>query len=143
MNSIIIIGRLTRDPDVSTAASGTLLARYTLAVDRRGKNSETDFIPCVAFNRAAEFAQTWLHKGMKICVRGELQTGSYTDREGNKRNTFNVVVAEHEFCERANAPQSAAPQQQTAPPQTRSDAKSVVDGFLAMPDGIQEELPFE
>ena len=143
MNTIIIIGRLTRDPDVSTAASGTLLARYTLAVDRRGKNSETDFIPCIAFNKSAEFAQTWLHKGMKICVRGELQTGSYTDRDGNKRYTYNVVVAEHEFCERANAPQSSAPQQQTAPPQTRSDAKSVVDGFLAIPDGMQEELPFE
>lgn len=137
MNNIIIIGRLTRDPETSTAASGTNVARYTLAVDRRGKNSETDFIPCVAFNRAAEFAQTWLHKGMKICVRGELQTGSYTDREGNKRNTFNIVVAEHEFCERANAPQS-----QTAPP-PKTDLKSIIDGFIAMPDGIQEELPFE
>ena len=141
MNSIIMIGRLTRDPETTTAASGTTVARYTLAVDRRGKDAQTDFIPCVAFNRAAEFAQNWLHKGMKICIRGELQTNSYTDRDGNKRNTFNIVVAEHDFCERAS--QNAAPQ--TTPPQTpqKGNSMSAIDGFLAIPDGVQEELPFE
>lgn len=139
MNSIILIGRLTRDVEVNTAASGTTFAKYTLAVDRFGKDAPTDFIPCIAFNKSAEFAQKWLHKGMKICVRGELQTGSYTDRDGNKRNTFNVVIAEHDFCERPNQT-GATP---SAPPQQKTDIKSVVDGFLAIPDGIQEELPFE
>lgn len=134
MNTIILIGRLTRDVETSTAASGTTVARYTLAVDRRGKDSQTDFIPCVAFNKSAEFANNWLHKGMKICVRGDLQTGSYTDRDGNKRNTFNVVVAEHDFCERPNTPQTAPK------PQTNNTA---MDGFMSIPDGVQEELPFE
>lgn len=141
MNTIILIGRLTRDVETSTTQSGTTVARYTLAVDRRGKDAQTDFIPCVAFNKSAEFAQRWLRKGLKICVRGELQTGSYTDRDGNKRNTFNVVVAEHDFCERPNTGQTAA--QQTAPPPAQMQNNAAFDGFMAIPGGIQEELPFE
>ena len=142
MNTIILIGRLTRDVEKSTSASGTTVARYTLAVDRRGKDAPTDFIPCVAFNKAADFAAKWLHKGTKICVRGELQTGSYTDKDGNKRNTYNVVVSEHDFCERPNTDQTAAP---FAPvtAQTRPQNNAAMDGFMSIPDGIQEELPFE
>ena len=142
MNTIILIGRLTRDPETKTGASGTTVARYTLAVDRRGKDTPTDFIPCVAFNKAADFAAMWLHKGTKICVRGELQTGSYTDKDGNKRNTYNVVVSEHDFCERPNTAQDAAP---FAPvtAQTRPQNNAAMDGFMSIPDGIQEELPFE
>lgn len=142
MNTIILIGRLTRDVETSTAASGTTVARYTLAVDRRGKDAPTDFIPCVSFNKAADFAAKWLHKGTKICVRGELQTGSYTDKDGNKRNTYNVVVSEHDFCERPNTDQTAAP---FAPvtAQTKPQNNAAMDGFMSIPDGIQEELPFE
>lgn len=138
MNTIILIGRLTRDPETNTAASGTTVARYTLAVDRRGKDAPTDFIPCVAFNKSADFATKWLHKGTKICVRGELQTGSYTDKDGNKRNTYNVVVSEHDFCERPNTDQTAAPQ--TAPKQMQNNA--AFDGFMQIPDGV-DDLPFE
>lgn len=142
MNTIILIGRLTRDPETSTAASGTNVARYSLAVDRRGKDAPTDFIPCVAFNKAADFAAKWLHKGTKICVRGELQTGSYTDKDGNKRNTYNVVVSEHDFCERPNTAQEATP---FAPvtAQTRPQNNAAMDGFMSIPDGIEDELPFE
>lgn len=144
MNTIIIIGRLTRDPGTSTAASGTNVARYTLAVDRRGKDAQTDFIPCVAFNKSAEFAARWLHKGMKICVRGELQTGSYTDRDGNKRNTFNVVVGEHDFCDRPNQnAESGGNSFATANSTPQRQNSAAMDGFMAIPDGIQEELPFE
>lgn len=144
MNTIILIGRLTRDVETSTTQSGTTVARYTLAVDRRGKDAQTDFIPCVAFNRAADFATKWLHKGTKICVRGELQTGSYTDKDGNRRNTFNVVVAEHDFCERPNAAQDAAPfAPVNAPAAMTAQNNSAFDGFMAIPGGIQEELPFE
>lgn len=145
MNTIILIGRLTRDPETSTAASGTNVARYSLAVDRRGKDAPTDFIPCVAFNKAAEFAGRWLHKGMKICVRGELQTGSYTDKDGNRRNTFNVVVAEHDFCEKANAAQDAPPFAPVdAPAPSSAQNNAAFDGFMSIPgDIVQGELPFE
>lgn len=144
MNTIILIGRLTRDVETSTTQSGTTVARYTLAVDRRGKDAQTDFIPCVAFNKSAEFAQRWLRKGLKICVRGELQTGSYTDKDGNRRNTYNVVVAEHDFCEKANAAQDAPPFAPVNAPAPRSAQNNAAfDGFMAIPDGIQEELPFE
>lgn len=104
MNVVILQGRLTRDPDVRYAQNEnqTAIARYTLAVDRYRKgdgDSESDFISCVAFRKAAEFAGKYLHKGMKISIRGRIQTGSYTNREGVKVYTTDVVVEEHHFCE--------------------------------------------
>ena len=145
MNTIILIGRLTRDVETSTTQSGTTVARYTLAVDRRGKDAQTDYIPCVAFNKSAEFAQRWLRKGLKICVRGELQTGSYTDKDGKRRNTYNVVVAEHDFCEKANAAQDAPPFAPVNAPAPRSAQNNAAfDGFMSIPgDIMQGELPFE
>ena len=102
MNKVILAGRLTKDPDVrySQGENAMCIARYNLAVDRRGKDKEADFISCVAFGKSGEFAEKYLKKGMKIIVSGRIQTGNYTDKEsGKKIYTTDVVVEEHEFCE--------------------------------------------
>ena len=101
-NKVVLSGRLTRDPDVrySQGENAMCIARYNLAVDRRGKDKEADFISCVAFGKSGEFAEKYLKKGMKIIVSGRIQTGNYTDKEtGKKVYTTDVVVEEHEFCE--------------------------------------------
>ena len=98
MNKVVLIGRLVKNPDIRTNENGSI-ARYTLAVDRR-KKEQADFIPCIVFGRGAEFAEKYLLKGMKIAVVGHIQTGSYTNRDGNKVYTTDVVVEEQEFCER-------------------------------------------
>ena len=113
MNKVILMGRLTRDPEVrysQNSENPLAIARYTLAVDRRfnargnGDNQQTaDFINCVAFGRGGEFAEKYLHKGMKICVSGRIQTGSYTNKEGQKVYTTDVVAEDQEFCESKNA----------------------------------------
>ena len=104
MNKVILMGRLTRDPDIrySTGESATAVARYTLAVDRRFRRDgeqTADFIGCVAFGRNAEFAEKYLHQGTKIVAVGRIQTGSYTNRDGQKVYTTDVVVEEQEFAE--------------------------------------------
>lgn len=104
MNKVILMGRLTRDPDIrySAGESSTAVARYTLAVDRRFKRdgeATADFINCVAFGRSAEFAEKYLRQGIKIAITGRIQTGSYTNREGVKVYTTDVVVEEQEFAE--------------------------------------------
>lgn len=135
MNKVILIGRLTRDPEVSYSNAGNAVAKYTLAVDRISKNTDqtADFIRCVAFNKTAEFAESYLYKGIKIAVTGHIQTGSYTGREGQTVYTTDVVVENQEFCESRNA-SSAAPSTQPS-----SDTS---DRFMNIPDGIDEELPF-
>lgn len=139
MNKVIMIGRLTSDPEVrySQGQEPIAIARYTLAVNRRFKkdgDQEADFIRCVAFGKQGEFAEKYLHKGMKIAVTGRIQTGSYTDNDGKKVYTTDIVVEEHEFCEsKASNGQAQAPA-----PQPQTDA----DGFMNIPDGIDEELPF-
>ena len=141
MNKVILMGRLTRDPEVrySQGERQMAIARYTLAVDRRGRantsNGEqtADFIQCVAFDRSAEFAEKYFHQGTKLVVTGRIQTGSYTNREGQKVYTTDVVVEEQEFAESKGASgniEGSAPQA-TDP-----------DGFMSLPDGIDEELPF-
>ena len=101
MNRVFLCCRLTRDPDVryTQGEKSTCVARYTLAVDRRTKENETDFINIVAFGKAGEFAEKYLKKGMKILVTGRIQTGSYTDKEGKKVYTTDVVAEDQEFCE--------------------------------------------
>lgn len=170
MNKVILVGRLTRDPDVRYAnkSDGTQMcvARYTLAVDRRGRQQEgeqtADFPNCVAFGRAGEFAEKWLHKGTKIIVTGHLQTGKYTNRDGVEVFTTDVVVDEHEFAEPAGTGQSAkeqAPQRQTQQrqpaPRSRSQQtqqtqrtgrgrqpqEQEYDRYLDVHNG-DEELPF-
>ena len=144
MNKVILMGRLTRDPEVrySQGDQATAIARYTLAVDRRfrrdGDQQSADFIGCVAFGRAAEFAEKYFRKGTKIAVTGRIQTGSYTNKDGQKVYTTDVVVEEQEFAESKNA--SGAQSYQTSPaPAPSVDAG---DGFMNIPDGIDEELPF-
>ena len=112
MNKVILMGRLTRDPEVrySQGDNAMAIARYSLAVDRRGSKKDSgsneqtaDFINIVAFGKSGEFAEKYLHKGMKICVSGRIQTGSYTNKEGQKVYTTEVVVDDQEFCESKNA----------------------------------------
>lgn len=123
MNNVVLMGRLTKDPDVRTA-NEIKIAKYTLAVDRR-KKDETDFISCVAFGKTAEFADTYLHKGMKIAVTGRIQTGSYTNKDGQKVYTTDVIIESHEFAEsKGTAKQESS------------------DDFMDIPDGIDEQLPF-
>ena len=154
MNKVILMGRLTRDPDVrvSTGERQMSIARYTLAVDRRFKrdgDQTADFIGCVAFGRSAEFAEKYLRQGTKIVVEGRIQTGSYTNKEGQKVYTTDVVVENQEFAESKNASagnggnysanrsygqQSHGGQQSSA---------AIGDGFMNIPDGVEDEgLPF-
>ncbi len=146
MNKVILMGRLTRDPDVRYSQSGEgsmAVARYTLAVDRRrssSSNSEqtADFIGCVAFGRSAEFAEKYLHQGTKIVVTGRIQTGSYTNKDGQKVYTTDVVVEEQEFAESKSS--SSAEGYVPSRPQPSASAG---DGFMNIPDGVEDEgLPF-
>ena len=149
MNKVILMGRLTRDPDIRYAQSESqmAIARYTLAVDRRGRRSQdgdqgqtADFINIVAFDRAGEFAEKYFRQGMRVLVSGRIQTGSYTNRDGVKVYTTEVVVEEQEFAESKNASSANTQSYQTAPaPAPSADAG---DGFMNIPDGIDEELPF-
>ena len=148
MNRVILMGRLTRDPDVrySQGGEGSMaVARYTLAVDRRrtrsneSSNEQTaDFINCVSFGRAAEFAEKYLRQGVKIAVTGRIQTGSYTNKDGVRVYTTDVVVEEQEFAESKSASDNAG----GFAPADRPSPSSAGDGFMNIPDGIDEELPF-
>ena len=138
MNKVILTGRLTRDPEVRYTAGDNQMAvaRYTLAVDRRFKRegeANADFISCVCFGKNAEFVEKYLRKGMKMAVTGRIQTGSYTNRDGQKVYTTDVVVEEHEFVENKNS---------AKPENTEREATPGPDGFMNIPDGIDEELPF-
>ena len=146
MNKVILMGRLTRDPEVrySQGDNANAVARYTLAVDRRfrreGDQQTADFINCVAFGRAAEFAERYLRQGTKIAVTGRIQTGSYTNRDGVKVYTTDVVIEEQEFAESKAASGSSNNSYQTSP--APSPSVDIGDGFMNIPDGIDEELPF-
>ena len=143
------MGRLTRDPEIrySSGENQTAIARYTLAVDRRfkrqGDDQSADFINCVVFGRGAEFAENYLHQGTKIAVTGRIQTGSYTNKEGNRVYTTDVVVEEQEFAEsKAAAVQNGNGGQSAPPVQSGAADNSNDDGFMNIPNGIEEELPF-
>jgi single-strand DNA-binding protein len=147
MNKAVLMGRLTKDPDVryTQGDQPMAIARYTLAVDRRRGRSDSDqqtadFISCVAFGKAGEFTEKYLHKGMKICVAGRIQTGSYTRQDGNKVYTTDVVVEGQEFCE-GRAANDVAHNYSTPAPQS-SGTSAALDGFMNIPEGIDEELPF-
>ena len=142
MNKVILMGRLTRDPDVrySAGENSTAVARYTLAVDRRfrrdGDSATADIIGCVAFGR----------QGTKIAITGRIQTGSYANRESQKVYTTDVVVEEQEFAESKNAGGNnggySAPQHNNPAPSANTSDLGSADGFMNIPDGIDEELPF-
>ena len=151
MNKVILMGRLTRDPEVrySAGENALAIARYTLAVDRRFKrdgDQTADFIGCVAFGKLGEFAEKYLRKGTKVVVTGRIQTGSYTNREGQKVYTTEVVVEDQEFAEsKASSDSYAAahPRTEAAPATSMpSPSAASADGFMNIPDGIDEELPF-
>ena len=141
MNKVVLMGRLTRDPDVRYTQGDRPLAvaRYTLAVNRRFKRDnepDADFINCVAFGRAGEFAEKYLKQGTKIVVSGRIQTGSYTNKDGMKVYTTDVVIEEQDFAKS----KAAAAQNMAASAPQPSAASS--DGFMNIPDGLEEELPF-
>ena len=146
MNKVILMGRLTRDPEVrySQGDSATAVARYSLAVDRRFKRDgepTADFFNCVAFGKSAEFAERYLRQGTKIAITGRLQTGSYTNRDGVRVNTVDVVVEEQEFAESKAASTGTSNNSYQASP-APSPSANIGDGFMNIPDGIDEELPF-
>ena len=149
MNKVILMGRLTRDPEVrySQGENPLAIARFTLAVDRRFKRegeASADFINCVAFGRQAGHAERFYRQGLKIVITGRIQTGSYTNKDGVKVYTTEVVVEEQEFAESKAVSDANAGGYRSAPtpapaPAPVSDAG---DGFMNIPDGIDEELPF-
>lgn len=142
MNKVILMGRLTRDPEIRYSAgdNAMAIARFTLAIDRRRRANApsdeptADFINCVSFGKQAEFAEKYLRKGTKMVITGRIQTGSYTNKDGQKVYTTDIVVEEQEFAEsKGNAEASASG---NVAPATGSD------GFMNIPDGVDEELPF-
>ena len=148
MNKVILMGRLTRDPEVrySQGANATAVARYSLAVDRRFKREgepTADFFNCVAFGRNAEFAERYLRQGTKIVISGNLQTRNYTSKDGAKVYTVDIIIEEQDFAESkaasgASTPSNNSYQVSPAP----SPSADIGDGFMNIPDGIDEELPF-
>lgn len=140
MNIAILMGRLTRDPDVRRSGE-SLIARFSLAVDRRFKKDgapDADFISCVAFGKTAEFFEKYVKQGTKICVEGRIQTGNYTNKDGQKVYTTDVVVGSAEFAESKNA-QGNAPARQSEP----VPAETANEGFMSIPDGLEDDgLPF-
>lgn len=152
MNKVILMGRLTRDPEVrySQGQNGEqmAIARYSLAVDRRfarrngGDEQTADFINCVAFGRQGEFAEKYLKKGTKIAVTGRIQTGSYTNKDGQKVYTTDVVIEEQEFAESKGSSDGSTggyTPRESAPAPSSADA----GGFMTIPDGIEGDLPFK
>lgn len=133
MNKFIGIGRLTADPEVRYSNKDNeqlAIAKYKIAINRAGKDAGADYISCVAFGKNGEFAEKYLKKGMKIAVVGRVQTGSYTNKDGQKVYTTDIVIESQEFCETKKESAEATPAE--AP-----------DGFLDVPDGIENDLPFK
>ena len=176
MNKVILMGRLTRDPEIryTQGDNSICIARYTLAVDRRfnrnagNDGNNADFIPCVAFGRSGEFAEKYLKKGTKMAITGRIQTGSYTNKDGVKVYTTEVVVEDQEFAESKNASSGGSGNYggnnygggnsgsysggnggssyngggANQAPRQSADTSDSLDGFMNIPDGIDEELPF-
>ncbi len=146
MNRVILMGRLTKDPDIryTQGERSMAIARYTLAVDRRGRRGQdssaeqqtADFINCVAFDRAAEFAEKYFRQGMRVLVSGRIQTGSYVNQEGRKVYTTEVILDDQEFADSKGA-------SGRGPEQRQVQGADIGDGFMSIPDGIEDEgLPF-
>ncbi len=146
MNKVVLMGRLTRDPEVRYSNNGDTplaIARFSLAVDRRFSRNNSDgqtadFINCVSFGKTGEFVEKYLHKGTKVCLDGRIQTGSYTNKEGQKVYTTEVVAENVEFAESKNAGGGNGGDYQ-APSQGGAGAE---DGFINIPPGIDDEIPF-
>ena len=129
MNNVSLVGRLTRDPEIKATNSGSSYARFSIAVDRRGKDAGTDFINIVAFGKTSEFIERYFRKGQRIGINGRIQTGSYEGKDGKKVYTFDVIAENVEFVESKSASASATP--------------ANADGFVNIPDGVEDDgLPF-
>ena len=137
MNRVILMGRLTRDPETrySKGERSMAISRYTLAVDRRGRKVENeqnaDFINCVAFDKAGEFAEKYFRQGMRVLISGRIQTGSYTNKDGVKVYTTDIVVEDQEFADSKGAGENHQ--------QSRPEPSSVGEGFMNVPDGVADE----
>ena len=154
MNRVILMGRLTRDPEVrySQGERSMAIARYTLAVDRRGRRNQdggdqqqtADVINCVAFDRAGEFAERYFRQGMRVLVSGRLQTGSYVNKDGQRVYTTEVILDDQEFADsKGQASDMSGYGQPSAPAQRPAPASAIGDGFMNIPDGVEDEgLPF-
>ncbi len=150
MNKVILMGRLTKDPDVrySQGETASCVARYTLAVDRRfarrdSQDAQTaDFIQIVAFGKSGEFAEKYFRKGTKVIVTGRIQTGSYTNKDGVKVYTTDVVAEDQEFAESKNSSAGNGGNFGGSAPSNEPAPSAAGDGFMNIPDGIDEELPF-
>ena len=145
MNKVILMGRLTRDPEVrySSGERSMAIARYTLAVDRRGRRSEgseqtADFIPCVAFDKAGEFAEKYFRQGMRVLISGRIQTGSYTNKEGQKVYTTDVIIEDQEFADSKNSSggSTSSGYNESFRP---SPENASSEGFMNIPDGVDDE----
>lgn len=144
MNRAILMGRLTRDPEVryTSGEKSMAVARYTLAVDRRGRGNNSgeqtaDFINIVAFDKAGEFAERYFRQGMRVLVSGRIQTGSYTNKEGQKVYTTDILVDSQEFADSKGAGSGSGSGSSAAP------SAPMGDGFMNIPDGVEDEgLPF-
>lgn len=145
MNRVILMGRLTRDPEVryTSGENSMAVARYTLAIDRAIKKQgeqSADFINCVAFSKAAEFAEKYFRQGMRVLVSGRIQTGSYTNKEGQKVYTTEVIIDTQEFADSKGASDGSSSYQASTRP---SPSSASTDGFMNIPDGVDDEgLPF-
>ena len=144
MNKVILMGRLTRNPEIrySQGERQMAIANYTLAVDRRGRRNEqdaqADFIRCVAFDRAAEFAEKYFYQGQRVLVTGHIQTGSYHDRDGKTVYTTDVIIEDQEFADSKDSGRGSSYQTRPAP-----SSQLGMDGFMNIPDGVDDEgLPF-
>lgn len=149
MNSVVLVGRLSKEPELRTSQSGVDICRFSIAVNRRSKQDgqpSADFINCIAFKKTATNIGIYFHKGSRIAVEGHIQTGSYTDRDGKKVYTTDVIVDNFDFIDtRAEAQAEAGDAPQPKAPQQAKPTKAATvpdDGFMSIPDGIDEELPF-
>lgn len=149
MNRVILMGRLTRDPEVrySQGERSMAIARYSLAVDRRGRRNQdgneqtADFINCVAFDKAGEFAEKYFRQGMRVLISGRIQTGSYTNKDGQKVYTTDIIVDDQEFADSKGAAGDMGGGYQ--PASRPAPTSAIGDGFMNIPDGVEDEgLPF-
>lgn len=148
MNKVILMGRLTRDPELrySQGERSMAIARYTLAIDRRGRKNQdgneqtADFINCVAFDRAGEFAEKYFRQGMRVLITGRIQTGSYTNKDGIKVYTTEIIIEDQEFADSKSASSGEGGYQPVSRP---APSSAIGDGFMNIPDGVEDEgLPF-
>lgn len=145
MNKVILLGRLVRDPETRYGGANDSMAvcRYTLAVDRKFKKdgeATADFINCISFGKSAEFAEKYFTKGLRVAVSGRIQTGSYTNRDGQKVYTTDVVVEEHEIAQSRS--EASNQQESNRQPEISPYGADKDNGFMKIPDGIDDELPF-